>query len=91
MTEQIPFPATVLLRATAEVNGRNVQAQVAVERQAWNVGPEVQDRVKAEALRLLGEEIVQRLAPEVTVLGAEPTLRESLDQALRPFDYPSEY
>lgn len=91
MNQQHPFPGRVLLRVTAEVNGHKVSAEVAAERPAWDAIPGLRDQMEAEAMRLLGERIVKELAPEITVIGAEPTLQESLTQALRPFDYPGEY
>jgi hypothetical protein len=81
----------VELRANVEVNGRKIQARSAVNLETWNAGPEYQDHMKADLLRVLGEEIVKGLAPEVEVVMPKPTLQEALAEALRPFDYPNEY
>jgi hypothetical protein len=92
MSEQpFPGPDTVALRVTAEINGRRVQATTTASVRLWNEDPQYQEYMKAETRRVLAEAIVKDLAPEVTVTMPAPTLRDSLAEALRPFDYPYEY
>ncbi|OKI16614.1 hypothetical protein [Streptomyces sp. CB03911] len=86
-----PFPGSVELSATVEVNGRRYQARTQAPLQDWQRDEQYQEWLKADLLRSLGEGIVKGLAPEVMVTLPGPTLQEALTDALRPFDYPTEY
>lgn len=92
MNERRTFDySTVELRAEIDIGGQRVQALSHVRLDIWNAGPEYQERLKAETLFRLAEEVVRKLAPEVEVTMPAPTVREALTDALRPFDYPAEY
>lgn len=93
MSNQQPSRFDVVeLRAAVEINGRKVQATTYANPRHWaEVGPDYQDAMKAQTLRVLAEAIVKELAPEVTVTMPPPTIHEALTEALRPFDYPQEY
>ena len=92
MTDRsFPSPRTVELSATVELNGRRYQARTQASLQHWRRDEQYQEWLKADLLRSLGEEIMNGLAPEVTVTLPGPTLHEALTDALRPFDYPTEY
>jgi len=90
MTSQHPFRNHMVeLRAAVEINGRKVQAITHANPQHWNeAGPDYQEAMKAETLRVLAEAIVKELAPEVIITMPEPTLHEALTEALRTFNYP---
>jgi hypothetical protein len=84
------FPV-VTLRTTAEINGRRVMDQATANVEAWQRDERYQEALKADLRRSLGEAIVAELNPEITVAMPQPTLHETLTEALRPFDYPTEY
>lgn len=86
-----PMPGTVDLSATVDINGHRYRARSMVPLQHWQRDEQYQEVLKAGLLRSLGEEIVKGLAPEVTVTLPGPTLHEALTDALRPFDYPTEF
>ncbi|MEU6233850.1 hypothetical protein [Kitasatospora sp. NPDC047058] len=79
----------VVLQVVAEINGRQVMAKAAVEREAWS-DVHCQEAFRADLLRTLGEAIVKELNPEITVDMPKPSLREALAEELRPFDCPYE-
>jgi hypothetical protein len=84
-------PSMVLLTTTVEVDGQRLQARVHASVEMWSQDEQYQEFMKADLLRSLGEAIVTKLNPEITVTTPPPTLHEALTDALRPFDYPTEY
>ncbi|MEU4296399.1 hypothetical protein [Kitasatospora aureofaciens] len=84
-------PGMVLLTTTVEVNGQRLQARAHASIEMWSQDEQYQEVMKAALLRSLGEAIVTELKPEITVTKPQPTLHAALTDALRPFDYPTEY
>lgn len=92
MSEPSAFgPDQVILSVTVEINGRRLYAQSGASLRHWRQNPKYQEDMKAHLLQTLGEVVVKELAPEIMVTMPGPTLHEALTEALRPFDYPSEY
>lgn len=82
MTSETPM---IVLHAAVEINGRKFEATTTAHVNMWPGFPQYQEAMKAEALRLLGEAIVDGLAPEVTVTYPK-LVKESIGDFLRARD-----
>ncbi|MGW6912574.1 hypothetical protein ACWGB8_01930 [Kitasatospora sp. NPDC054939] len=88
LNEYTPPPGKVAISTVVEINGKRLAAQAFADAEPWSQDEQYQESMKADLLRSLGEAIVKELRPEITATLSPPTLREALNEALRPFDYP---